>query len=687
MNQRHGWLLSVLILAACSQSPETANLSAQAGSSYYVDCSATANGNGSQANPWNTFSPINNRTFAASDQIRLKRGTVCQNKGTLWPKGSGSAANPITLGAYGSGSRPWLRAGGNDAVKLLNQSGWVIRDIRVSSSTAGTHDDDTPCDACTSGITINATNGRYSYFRIINVEVDGNWTGISLGEYKSFDDSRSFVPGNNQGALEDIIVDGAFAHDNEGKGILLAGNYESIPTTSTPTYPRNRWVTVRNSEIYNNGEDGALLSSVNDAWIHDNVSYNNGAKKDARYALWFWNATNVHIQNNEAYNNKTPGTKDGGAYDCDWHVQGCTVEYNYSHDNQGPMVLLIGYKNSGSPDEALDGCTVRYNVSQNDVTHPSNSYGPITFFGAVRNCQVYNNTVYFSNASNTNAAGIKAYTYSGGGDVFGNGTNNTVHNNLFYLANGAKGMSLAASHLGNGNSFDHDLFYAPSGNVKLTYGNATYNTVAALCGGAGQECHGVQGNPHLVNPGGGRGGYTLSPGSAAINAGTNLGNVTWDYYGNPANQGPARDIGAFESRNWLKNSGGEVGSATYWSAWGNREGGVTNETWNVKSGDYALWAGPESGRGQTVSGISAGSTYTLSGWGKVNTSSGGATGWLGFRATSGATWDCTLTFTETSYTFKSRECTVPSGVTAVATYLWGDSGSYIWGDDLSLEPR
>ena len=387
MKRRYGWLLGLFILAACGQAPQSADLTTQAGSSFYIDCSASLNGNGSQTSPWNGFAAANSRTFAAGDKLLLKRGATCQGKGTLWPKGSGSAANPVTLGAYGSGNRPWLKAGNHHAVKLLNQSGWVIRDLRVSSSTAGTHDDGAPCNACYSGVTINATNGRYSYFRIINVEADGNWTGISLGEYKVSGDGRAFIPGNNQGALEDVIIDGVFVHDNEGKGVLLAGNYESIPTRSTPTYPRNRWVTIRNSEIYNNGEDGVLFSSVDDAWIHDNVSYNNGAKKDARYALWFWNAKNVFIQKNEAYNNKTPGSKDGGAFDCDWHVQGCTVEYNYSHDNQGPMVLLIGYKNGGSPDEALDGCTVRYNVSQNDVTHPSNSYGPITFFGAVKNCR------------------------------------------------------------------------------------------------------------------------------------------------------------------------------------------------------------------------------------------------------------------------------------------------------------
>ena len=137
----------------------------------------------------------------------------------------------------------------------------------------------------------------------------------------------------------------------------------------------------------------------------------------------------------------------------------------------------------------------------------------------------------------------------------------------------------------------------------------------------------------------------------------------------------------------LKNPGGEVGSAVNWSAWGKNEGGVTGQSQNVKSGAYALWAGSESGRGQTVSGVSVGSTYTLEGWGKVYASAGNAKGWLGLKSTSGTAWDCNLAFTETSYTFKRKDCTVPSGVAAVAVYLWAGSGSYMWGDDLSLEPK
>ena len=69
MRRKYGWLLSMFVLVACSQTPETADLTTQAGSSYYLDCSVAGSGNGSQSSPWNSFTAVNSRTFAAGDKI------------------------------------------------------------------------------------------------------------------------------------------------------------------------------------------------------------------------------------------------------------------------------------------------------------------------------------------------------------------------------------------------------------------------------------------------------------------------------------------------------------------------------------------------------------------------------------------------------------------------------------------
>ena len=56
--------------------------------SYYVDCSAATNGDGSQASPWNALSSANATIFGPGDQLLFKSGTTCQ--GALSPVGSGS---------------------------------------------------------------------------------------------------------------------------------------------------------------------------------------------------------------------------------------------------------------------------------------------------------------------------------------------------------------------------------------------------------------------------------------------------------------------------------------------------------------------------------------------------------------------------------------------------------------------
>src|SRR5689334_21481087 len=95
--QKSVYLLVALALGLSLGALGVAQIAHAAGT-YYVDCSAGSNGNGTQASPWNTLTTVNATTFAAGDSILLKRGTTCH--GQLWPKGSGVSGSPITLDAY-----------------------------------------------------------------------------------------------------------------------------------------------------------------------------------------------------------------------------------------------------------------------------------------------------------------------------------------------------------------------------------------------------------------------------------------------------------------------------------------------------------------------------------------------------------------------------------------------------------
>src|ERR1051325_4558906 len=108
---------------------------AHAASTYYVDCSAASNGNGTQASPWNNLATVNATTFGAGDSILIKRGTTCH--GQLWPKGSGVSGSPITLDAYGTGNRPIINGDNavDPVVSLSNQQYWVIQNLEATGST------------------------------------------------------------------------------------------------------------------------------------------------------------------------------------------------------------------------------------------------------------------------------------------------------------------------------------------------------------------------------------------------------------------------------------------------------------------------------------------------------------------------------------------------------------------------
>ena len=75
--------------------PVTATNAAAAGTSYYVDCSASTNGTGTSASPWNSVTAVNSTTFVAGDSILFKAGTTCT--GQLAPGGSGSSGSNISM--------------------------------------------------------------------------------------------------------------------------------------------------------------------------------------------------------------------------------------------------------------------------------------------------------------------------------------------------------------------------------------------------------------------------------------------------------------------------------------------------------------------------------------------------------------------------------------------------------------
>jgi len=115
------------------------SLGASRAATYYISNSGNDSNTGlTTTQAWKTLNKVNSLTFKPGDQILFQRGSTFY--GSLTVKNSGTAANPITYGAYGTGEKPvitgfttvtsWKNLGNNiwestDAVSTLEACNMV----------------------------------------------------------------------------------------------------------------------------------------------------------------------------------------------------------------------------------------------------------------------------------------------------------------------------------------------------------------------------------------------------------------------------------------------------------------------------------------------------------------------------------------------------------------------------------
>lgn len=114
-----------------------------AGTTYYInnrtDSNCSDGGPHSIGQPWCTLLPVNKiRVFGPGDRILLARGGFWNQQLTV--QGHGTAAEPITLGAYGMGPNPRIlrnQATNDICVLITDASYWEISDLEVGRASVG----------------------------------------------------------------------------------------------------------------------------------------------------------------------------------------------------------------------------------------------------------------------------------------------------------------------------------------------------------------------------------------------------------------------------------------------------------------------------------------------------------------------------------------------------------------------
>ena len=435
---------------------------------YYVSPSGNDNNDGaSPETAWKTLDKINNTNFGGGgNTIHLKGGEIFEGNIEFTWKDWASTSKPNILTSYGSGKATIKTTDPSKmGIRNVNAAGWKIKNLIIE----GTGNASTGIWFFNS----EGNNVKKVYVLIEGVEVSDFKTGISVSAWDS--------NGSHNG-WENVTLNNNVIHDCYEAGIRSYGR-QPIPSKGTFS---NSDFTVSNNHIYNIIGDpddadshtghGIWISHGKNSTIENNLVHdggNNNRTCGGPVGIWFNHVDNFLIQKNEVYNWKMGTGCDGAGFDLDGSCTNCTVQYNYSHDNEGPGYLGGNFSGTGLP---WGGNIIRYNISINDASKYANG---ITFFNAngetFNGVEVYNNTIIITNPDGGHAFGSKNETWL---------ENIKVYNNIFYCANGSKTLQIGQ---GAGNEVYSNLYYNPSGNYSFVTGQSTYYSLTDWQNATGHE--------------------------------------------------------------------------------------------------------------------------------------------------------------------------------------------------------
>ena len=398
------WALS----AAIPGVPTGSVVASPASSAVFVDCSAPTNGVGSQVSPYNSIPAVNAARIGPGASVLFRRATTCN--GQLNVAASGTAAAPITYGAWGTGAAPSIQANGNVAAVWMHDVSYVsyvtVQDLTLSASGNNT--------TARRGVWLEATNsGDHPGIVLQNLTIhdvrgvlpsamaaasggktpvaagsaDGKYGGASGGlvaEALGSTRPTSFtglVIRNN--VISSVDREGIYLWSNWCRRPDLATFWDSLCTASW--HPATNPVIVGNT-LSDIGGDGIAPMTVSGGEVaHNTLSGFNERAGTTDAGMWAANTDNLVFEYNVTSGGNT--TKDGMAYDVDHSTNGIIFQYNVSYDNDGGFMLICPY-GEGVPGNAKN-FTIRYNLSVDDHARDFQVCS-----GGAQGGQIYNNTFY-----------------------------------------------------------------------------------------------------------------------------------------------------------------------------------------------------------------------------------------------------------------------------------------------------
>jgi len=428
---------------------------------YFVRQNGDDNAVGTSTNlAWRTIGRVNRARFHPGDSVRFEAGASFKGNLVLSAEDAGTSNAPVIIDSFGRG-RATILAGRQSGVTVENAGGVTVKDLIVVG--AG-RTNNTGYGVCFDNTLTN--NQRLGFVRIANVEArDFGVFGILVG-------------GSHAG-FEHVVVTNCVMHGNLRAGMEVAGRLpwdskvyahadvrvshcQAFDNTGDPTY------------LQNHSGSGIILYEV-DGGVMDHCSaWNNGAlchSSGGGVGLWMCASRRVVIQHCESFSNKTSGG-DGGGFDIDGGCIDCVLQYNYSHDNDGPGLMVYTYPYASFADR---GSIVRFNISEND-SRKGRRYAGLWVRNdgrGITGVEIYNNTVvigpWTDQAALINASGVDA----------------RVRNNIFIASGSA--LPLRVESPGDGIRFENNLYWREGGPTEISWGTNIFSTLREWREWSGQE--------------------------------------------------------------------------------------------------------------------------------------------------------------------------------------------------------
>lgn len=410
---------------------------------------------------WRSIERVNRSQLRPGDRVLFEAGASFAGTLFLTAEDAGFSNAPVVVGSFGEG-RATLLPGDQTGIKVLDAGGVVIENLRIVG--AGRTNN--------TGYGILCDNTRTNGVRLTNL-------GITNVETRGFGIFGILVTGTHAG-FAGVRISHCVMRDNLRGGMEVAGRL----AWDSPAYAHAE-VRVDHCQAFDNTGDpnylknhsgsGIVLYQVDGGVMEHCQAWNNGALCQSSggggVGLWTCSSRNVTIEHCESFANRT-SSADGGGFDIDGGCENCVLQYNYSHDNDGPGLMVYSYPYAAHADR---GNIVRFNVSANDSRRGKRYAGlwVRTDGGEMTGLEIYNNTVlvgpWTDRAVHVASRSVEA----------------RLRNNIFVAA--APGLPVRVEDPADRVRFENNLYWCSGSPTLIGWGAEQFSTLSDWRARTGQE--------------------------------------------------------------------------------------------------------------------------------------------------------------------------------------------------------